>query len=221
MTKRVYLYLLLMFLFCSSCDIKSKTKNEIPAGSTEMTNNIDEWDKLWKIKEELPITWYSETASQGIIIQSGFPRGGGYTDATGKIFECRTFWNRVVNESATPIELTINFPADSVTIVPSPDFYLKLFFPPDTLTLGNEGFGLSDFVATGFESLLGPDKPPSLQITINPKEEYLFYIGAAYQPGGAVRAGLVLKEQDLFFRIGIIPHFEAAIFPCGQIVLKK
>ena len=64
--------------------------------------------------------------------------------------------------------------------------------------------------------------PTMLQRTINAKEEYLFYIGAlSYQSGGMVRAGLVLKEQDLFYRIGILPHFDSAIFPCGQIVFKK
>jgi hypothetical protein len=166
--------------------------------------------------------WHSETASKGVIIQNSFPKGGPYTDPTGKKFGYAIFYTRVINETATPLELTINFPADSFAILPSPDSYLKLFLPLDTMTLDKES--LYDYGATGLKSFLntGLNKPTVLQKTINPKEECLFYIGAlSYQSGGMVRAGLVLKEQDLFYRISIIPHFDSALFPCGHIIFKK
>jgi hypothetical protein len=55
-----------------------------------------------------------------------------------------------------------------------------------------------------------------LQRTINPKEADLFYIGVLYyQASAPTRAELVLKEQDLFYRIGGIE------IPCGRIVLKN
>jgi len=221
MTKSVCVYVLLMSVFCGSCDTRSKTKDVIAADSTEI--NIDEWNKLWKVKDyETTTKWYSETASDSVIIQSGFPRGGVYTDANGKNFDCRIFRHRVINESVTPVELTIDFSADSFPIPSSSGSYLKLFFPPDTLTVGKEGLGLSEFVATGFDSILGPGKPTILQRTVSPKEEFVFYTGAAlYQVGGRVRAGLILRDKDLFYRIGIVRQFDAAIFPCGQIVLKK
>ncbi len=193
------------------------------ADSIEIANKIDDWNKGWKIKDyKLATKWYSETASKGVIIQNSFPKGGPYTDPTGKKFGHSIFWTRVINETATPLELTINFPADSFAILPSPDSYLKLFLPPDTMTLDKEW--LYDYGATGLKSFLdtGLNKPTMLQRTINPKEECLFYIGAlSYQSGGMVRAGLVLKEQNLFYRISIIPHFDSALFPCGHIIFKK
>lgn len=90
------------------------------------------------------------------------------------------------------------------------------------MTLDKES--LYDYGSEFLKSLLdtGLNKPTALQRTINPKEEYFFYIGAlSYKSGGMVRAGLVLKDQELFYRIGIIPHFDSALFPCGHIVFKK
>jgi hypothetical protein len=65
------------------------------------------------------------------------------------------------------------------------------------------------------------------QRTINPKEECLFYIGAVFyqarctawkdESRGGNRAELVLKGQDLFYRM--IPQIDS--LPCGQIVFKK
>jgi hypothetical protein len=161
---------------------------------------------------------------KGVIIQnSEGPRGGPYTDPGGKKFGYSIFWTRVINETATPLELTINFPADSFKIPPSPDSYLKLFVPPDDPMTRNKG-SLYDYGSKFLKSFLdtGINKPTSLQRTINPKETYFFYIGAlSYKSGGMVRAGLVLKDQELFYRIGIIPHFDSALFPCGHIVFKK
>ena len=148
--------------------------------------------------------------------------GGPYIDPTGKTFGHAIFWTRVINETNTRLELTINFPADSFAIPPSPDSYLKLYLPPYTMALDKEA--MYNYGATGLKSFLdtGLNKPTLLQRTLDPKEECLFNIGAlSYQSGGMVRAGLVLKEQALFYRISIIPHFDSAIFPCGQIVLKN
>jgi len=88
--------------------------------------------------------------SKGVIIQNGLPKGGGYTDSTGKSFGYRIFWTRVFNETATPLELTINFPADSFAILPSPDSYFKLFLPPDTMKLDKKS--KYDYGVTGLKS---------------------------------------------------------------------
>jgi hypothetical protein len=77
--------------------------------------------------------------------------------------------------------------------------------------------------ATALKSFFdtGINKPTTLQRTINPKEECLFYIVVLrYQgSGGAPRGGLVLKDQDLFYRIA--PELDTALIPCGQIVFKN
>jgi hypothetical protein len=159
---------------------------------------------------------YSDSTGKGIIIQNSLPRGDRYIDPTGRISAYGIFWTRVINETTNPFELTINFPADSFAIPTFPDSYLKLFLPPDTMTLYKES--LYNFGATGLKSFLdtGLNKPTALKRTINPKEEYLFYIGAL--PGAGCRAALVLKGQDLFYKINIIQDL---LIPCGQIIIKK
>lgn len=169
---------------------------------------------------------FTYTDSTGIVvtIQNSGPRGEPYAHPSGKTFGKAIFWTRVINETDTPLELIINFPADSFAIPPLPDSYLKLYVLPDTMTYEKLTFYNHGVSTTDLKSFLdtGLNKPTMLQRTINPKEECFFHIVAlSFQSGGMVRAGLVLKEQDLFYRISIIPHFDSALFPCGQIVFKK
>jgi hypothetical protein len=166
---------------------------------------------------------YIDSTGIDVIIQNSLPKGGGHTDATGKKLEYRIFFTRVINETATPLELTINFPADSFSISASPESYLKVFLPPDTMALEKET--LFGYGATGLESFLdtGLTKPTMLQRTINPNDACVFYIGVLFtQSYGPARAELILKEQELFYRIrGIAAQFDSELIPCGQIVLKK
>ena len=166
---------------------------------------------------------YTDSTGIVVIIQNSLPKGGPYTDPNGKSFAYRIFWTRVINETDTPLEIIINFPADPFAMLPSHDSYLKVFLPPDTMTLDKET--LFAYGATGLNSFLdtGLNKPTMLQRTINPKEACLFYIGALFtQAYGVARAGLVLNDQDLFYGIrGIDPHLDPALIPCGQIAFKK
>lgn len=126
------------------------------------------------------------------------------------------YWYRIINETTTPLELTIKFPADSFPTRPSPDSYLKAFIPPDTMKLAKEA--LAAYGATGLQSFLdtGSNKPTMLKTTINPKEACLFYIGVLYyQALAPSRAELVAKGQELFYRIGGIE------IPCGHIAFKN
>jgi hypothetical protein len=179
--------------------------------------------------QSIPKTkWYSETASKGVIIQNSFPKGGPYTGSPGKNsnYSFLIFFTRIKNETATPLELTMNFPADSFATGEGGNVYLKLFLPPDTMTFYKEP--LYNYGVTSLESFLDFNKPTMLQRTINPKEEYLFYIGAVfYQARGTAwkkehsrggnRAELVLKGQNLFYRM--IPQLDS--LPCGHIISKK
>ena len=137
----------------------------------------------------------------------------------GKTYSYVIFWFRVMNESAAPAELTVKFPAKPFTIFPSPDSHTRIFLPPDSMTLdkvqlGDYGLNLQSFLNAGF------NKPGMVQKTINPKDEFMFYIAVLiYQARGTARAALVLKGQDLFFRISIDPS--SALIPCGQLVFKN
>lgn len=174
---------------------------------------------------------YSDSTGIVVIIQNSRRRAGGtldstkrvgYTDAIGKHFTYAIFWNRIINESTSPLELTINFPADSFAIADSTGSYFKVFLPTDTMTLAKEvmynygAAGLKSFLDTSF------NKPSTMERTINPKEACLFYILlVSFQTGGIDRTELVLKEQELFYKINMARQLDPALIPCGQIVLKN
>jgi hypothetical protein len=169
---------------------------------------------------------YTDFTGNSVIIQNSLPKAGGdadekcrYTDSAGKIYRYAIFWTRVINETTTPLELKIIFPAT----LPSPYSHIKIFLPSDTMTIDKES--LYNYGITGLKTFLDTDfSNTTLERTINPKEENLFYIvllSPLYHVGGTVRTRLVLKEQDLFYRISILPPFGSALIPCGQIVLKK
>lgn len=181
-----------------------------------------EWKNDWKKKDyRLPTKWYSETtANNGLTIQNSLPKGGGYTDSNGKNFGYGIFFTRIVNETSSPLELTMSFPD---AILPLPESYLKLFLPADTMTL--DKVLLYDYGATGLKSFLdaGINSPTMLKRTINPGEEVLFYIGALFNHENDVaRAELVLNEQQLFYRlVTTAPGLNSALIPCGRISFKE
>ena len=166
--------------------------------------------------------WYSETISDGVIIQNSFPKGGLYNGPTNKNFHYSNlvFYTRVINKTAAPLELVINFSADSIAIPNSPDTFVKLFLPSDTMTVDKQilfNYGVRDL-----ESF---DKPTSFQRTINPNEECLFNVVAIFYQTTAIardgqrggnRAELVLKGQDLFYRMP--PQIDFLF--CGHISKK-
>jgi hypothetical protein len=167
--------------------------------------------------------WYSETTTNGVIIQNSFPKGGPYTGPTKKHFNYShlVFFTRVINKTETPLELTINFSADSIAIPYSADTFVKLFLPPDTMTLDKQF--LFDYGVTDLESL---QKPTMFHKTISPKEECLFYVVAIFyqtrstaqnQQRGGNRAELVLEGPDLFYRMP--PQIDS--LRCGQIISKR
>jgi hypothetical protein len=62
-----------------------------------------------------------------------------------------------------------------------------------------------------------------LKRTIHPKKESLFYIVLLLHvpDNGTIRTGLVLKDQNLFYKTNIAWQIDSALIPCGQIVFKK
>jgi hypothetical protein len=164
---------------------------------------------------------YADPGGKGLVIENSLPKGGlRYTHPSGKDFVYAIFWTRVVNGTGSPVELTVRFPADSI---PSPNAYVKLFLLPDTMTL--EKVALYDYGVTDLRSFLnaGFHEPTMLRRTIAPHESCGFYVAAlSSRPGGTVRAGLVKKERDLFYRItGITPELDHTLTPCGHITFKE
>ena len=164
---------------------------------------------------------YTDSLGKAIKVYSSYPKGGGgYINSGGKDYSYVIFWTRIVNESATPLKMTVKFPVDSFSIFPSPVSYIKLLIPPDTMTL--EKIPLGDYGLANLKSILdtGFNKPSILERTLNPKEECLFYIPIfIHQARGTARAALILKGHDLFYKVSIDPY--SLLIPCGRIDFKK
>ena len=167
--------------------------------------------------------WYSESTSNGIVIQNSYPKGGLYTGPIKKNFNYThlVFFTRVFNATPKPLALSINFSADSMAIPDVPQTYVKLFLPADTMTLDKQS--LFDFGVKDLESF---EKPTWFQRVINPGDEVLFYVVAIFyqlsatannEQRGGNRAEFVLKGQKLFFNM--LPQIDS--LPCGQIISSR
>ena len=230
--KKSLVVLILAIIWLCSCGQKSKSitdKVSIDSEIVDSTNNHKSQRTLISVLDKFIYTdtTYASSTGKGITIQNSYPKGGSiapggiqYFDSSGKRHAFVVFWTRIINETTTPLELTINFPADSLAIFTPPDSYLKLFLPTDTITIDkllkfNYGLtGAKSFIDTNF------NKATKLQKTIQPNEKYFFYVAAlSFKAGGTTRGGLILKEQDLYYKLGIEPH-GYGIIPCGQLVMK-
>jgi hypothetical protein len=215
MNKTVKLFaLFLMSVFYTSC---GQNQTNAPKDTIKSETKDTVTSRWIYTKYE-----YTDSIGKSLIIQNSLPRGGPYTHPTGNRFGYGIFWTRVINETSKPIELSINFPADSFEIFRQPGSYLKLFLPPGTMTIDkvslyDYGAGTKSFLDTAFY------KPTMMQRTIHPKEECLFYVALVFivPDNGPVRTGLVLKGQDLFYRISVAKQLDSALIPCGEIVFKK
>lgn len=166
--------------------------------------------------------WYSASNTSGIVIQNSYPRGGPYTGPGRKYhnYSRLVFFSRVVNETSAPVELNITFSADSIPIPGSPDTFMKLFLPSDTMTYDKRF--VFDYGVKHLETL---DKPTAFKRTLKPKEEFLMYVVAIFyqttataqnQDRGGNRAELVMQGEKLFYRIP--PQLKS--LPCGEIIFK-
>lgn len=212
--------LFLMLVFCTSCGGQNKPdlpKENIKSETKDIGTSTGSNEK-YHTKYE-----YTDSIGKSLIIQNSFPKGGPYNGPTKKFFNYSylVFFSRVINKTTNPLKLAINFSADSIAIPNSPDTFVKLFLPKDTMTLDKQS--LFSYGITELESF---DKPTSFQRTISPDEECLFYVVAIFyqtkaaardQQRGGNRAELVLKGQDLFYRMP--PQIDS--LPCGHIITEK
>lgn len=181
----------------------------IALGQTPTTRN-------WIHTEET----YADTIGKTILITNSLPKGGAtYTTVIGHTYSYVIFWHRITNMSEVPMKLNMTFPAEPFNIFPTPDSHIRLFLPPETMT--SEKIDLFDYGLSNLKGFLDTRfyEPSSFEKTINPKEEFLFYVSVLiYQAQGSARASLVMKDHDLLYQIKIDP--DATVIPCGQITFK-
>ncbi len=206
--------LFLLFVFCTSCGGQNKPdlpKENIKSETKDIVTSPESDEGNFHTKYE-----YTDSAGKRLIIQNSFPKGEPYTDSNGKKYAKAIFWTRIINETDNPLELTIDFPLDSFEIPSSSGNYMKLLLPSDTMTIDKEP--LYDYGLI-IKSFLDNNRhqSSSLKRTIHPKGSSAFYVVTLSDRGvdGILRAGLSLKEQNLFYRIN-----DKEIH-CGKINLKN
>ncbi len=165
---------------------------------------------------------YSETTSNGVVIRNSFPKGGPYSGPIKKYFNVSNliFFTRVINETGNPLELKINFSADSIAIPNSPDSFMKLFVLPDTMNLDKR-----NSLNYGVTALTSFDQATSFERTLAANEDSIFNVVAIFyqtkagewNDRGGNRAELVLKGQDLFYSMP--PQIDS--LHCGHILFNE
>ncbi len=222
---------ILVVTWLYSCNQRSNSKREKVAIKSEIEVTKNSSIKLSQNpnleKYIYTDTTYTTSTGKGITIQNSFPKGGmidpngkQYFDPSGKRYAFASFWTRIINETNVPLELNIDIPADSFAIFTPPDSYLRLLLPSQTVEfdkLSKFNYGLTDIKSYLDTNL---DKTSLLRKTINPNEEHIFYVVTlSYKAGGTARAELILKEQDLYYRMSISPYGSGTI-PVGKIAFK-
>jgi len=148
--------------------------------------------------------WYSENTSNGVIIQNSFPKGGFYPGPTKKYFNYSylVFFTRIINKTENQLEISVNFSGDSIAIPNSPDTFMKLFLPQDTMTLEKE-----NLFSYGVKELESLDSATNFYKKLNQWN----------QERGGNRAEFVLEDQNLFYKI---PPQKNSLF-CGTITFNE
>lgn len=225
--------LFLMLSICTSCaqNQTNLPKENIKSETKDIVASLRSDDPNFHTKYE-----YTDSIGKSLIIQNGFPRGGSrYTDPNGEVYGYAVFWTRIINETDNPLELKFDF-LDSYEVPSLPGKYFKILVLPDTMTRDKEN--LFNYGLTSLESFLENNihKPSSLKRTINPKESSGFYVlklslvsEGARGGGDVLRTGLILKGQDLFYRVSVFSSPQAGQPPsvtgekeihCGSINLN-
>lgn len=168
------------------------------------------------------VTW-TDSAGNVVRITNSLPKGGGiYTGAPGKSYSYVVFWTRITNEAATPAEIAIHIPPIEWPIFPSPGSHVRIFLPPETMTV--EKIPELDYGLTNLKPSLdsGLNRLSSLKRTINPKADFLFYTAVLFHEArGTTRTAFELKGSDLIFRISVAPDVNSAKIHCGKLVFRK
>jgi hypothetical protein len=175
------------------------------------------------VGQSIGTKWYSEQENDGILIQNSFNKGGPYTGPTTEHFNYSylVYYSRVINETEHPIELSLSFSADPIPIPNSPNTFVKVFLPSDTMTLEKR----SAF-SYGITQIASLDEPTNFHRILQPKQDCLFYSVAIFyqtkdtafnEDRGGNRAEFVLKGNELVYNL--LPAIDA--LPCGKITVIK
>ena len=176
---------------------------------------------------------YADSMGNRLLINNSGPKGGTkYTDPNGEVYVYVGFWTQIINETANPIELKIDFPLDSFELPSSTGRYIKLLIPSDTMTVDKASLA---YYGLNVKSFLDNHRfeASSSKRTINPRDSTAFHVVilSKWNPiagsSGGMRTGFTLKGQDLIYKISAyklttdFPLIDKKEISCGSINLKN
>lgn len=222
----------LLLFGCNQAGISSEGQNQTNVPKENNKSEIKDIVTSPRFNETYHTKYeYTDSIGKSLIIQNSFPRGELYTDPNGNNYGRAIFWTRIINETCSPLEVTIDFSGISYefpgSVGSSVSSYYKLILPSDTLKRDKEtvyNYGLTDLKSFLENSI---DKPSSLKRTINPKESSGFYVVRLLiipksgqqrvkdDGNGTTRAGFSLKGQNIIYTLN------GKEINCGKINLKN
>ena len=200
----------------------------------------------FRINAQPQLYSYKSDPYFGVTIYNNGPRGIPYTDPAGTTFQFRIFRVRIVNDTIIPIELTVNFPGDSVALLPKSEKRLRVFLFPERMS-PSKVEEVYNYGVTGLESFLDTvlNNPTTRKVMILPGQDHYLYIGELFSGEfiGLARSRFFINGQnidapflpvqsikndtkdksklDFIFGVAIDPPDYYSLIPCGQIVFKK
>jgi len=160
---------------------------------------------------------YKDFKGNFVMISNSLPKGGGVVDNNGKNLGYRVFWNRITNESLTPINFHVKFP--DATFVKPKGYSVKIVLPKENMKY--EKIQLFDFGLTNLQSLFNDESNQLsfLDKKISPKEDYFFYVIMFIQETGTARAELILKGINMYYKIKV--GSDSTLIPCGNLTYLR
>lgn len=224
-----YLFSLFLLTSCSTAQNKEEPTAAIADPSSEPVAAI----------QGMPI---SKDRYHGIVTINNGPRGGDYISTSGKIIPYRLFRIQFYNDTVVPVELNLHFPAEEMALLSDTLKKVKAFLLPENST-PQKVTDTNNFGIKGLEGFLdsGLNKPSILTKRIEPKQEYIVYIGAiisdlaraklffngqdpnvSYLPTSILKTGTSQKNTlDLILGVGIDPPRYYTLIHCGTLNFKK
>lgn len=198
--KQLHVYnLLFLFVFGTSCGGQINPRNSKDDSQLKTNDTI-----ISHGPEREYHTNYEYAGADGkrLLIHNSYPRGAGYVGPDGKRYPYVVYYTQLINEMDHPVDLDIDFPTDSLEFPDSSGAFIKLFIPPDSVTaerVSQYDYGIS---VQSFLDTAG-NNSSSLKRTIHPNQSTAFYVVMVASKGvdGALRTGLSIKGQDLFYKI--------------------
>jgi hypothetical protein len=157
---------------------------------------------------------YPASTNEKTIISNSLPKGGGIVSYKGTEYNYFIFWTNVLNESSSPLDLTIKFPI-SISFT-SNESQVQVVFPKAQMSL--DKLQAFDYGLTDISSLLNVEtnQLKSTQKRILPSNNYLFYsVIFIHKTKWPVRAEYILEDKKLFYRI--TAGTDVVMVPCGSL----